>query len=288
MTSATVAINSMALLKKQRGEKVHNFAAGDPILPSHPKVIEAVMKELASKHVLYPPVAGRADLRKEACHWVNTLYNCAYEEENTLVTAGGKFAIFAALQILLKEGDEVLIPSPYWVSYPQITRMFKGVPVILPTHQWKLTPETLKTALTPRSKILILNSACNPTGALYSKEELEALLKIAEEEGLFVISDEVYSGIVYDGHRFYSCGMLAKNRVLVVQSCSKNFGMTGWRVGLRLRAGRSHPPNDGIAKPIDDRVFYGQPVGSARRTPEPHRSHPLCEKRHAKAKRPFL
>ncbi len=143
-----------------------------------------------------------------------------------------KFAIFAALQILLKEGDEVLIPSPYWVSYPRITRMFKGVPVILPTHQWKLTPETLKTAITPRSKILILNSACNPTGALYGKEELEALLKVAEEEELFAISDEVYSGIVYDGHRFYSCGEFAKNRVLVVQSCSKNFGMTGWREGF--------------------------------------------------------
>ena len=235
LASATVSINSMALAKKQRGEKVHNFAAGDPILPSHPQVVEAVTKRLGVESILYPPIAGLTDLKQEACHWINALYDCAYKEENTLVTAGGKFALFAALQILLKEGDEVLIPSPYWVSYPQITRLFKGNPVIVPTHaenQWKLTPEILKAHLTPRSQILILNNAANPTGALYQEEELAELMKIAQEEGLFVISDEVYSGIVYDGHRFFSCGAFAYERVLVVQSCSKNFAMTGWRIGF--------------------------------------------------------
>lgn len=236
LASATVAINSMALLKKQRGEKIHNFAAGDPILPSHPRIVEAVAERLTAEPILYPPVSGLTDLRKEAYRWVNALYGCAYEEENTLVTAGGKFALFAALQILLKEGGEVLIPSPYWVSYPQITRLFGANPVIVPAQVetgWKLTPETLKAHITPRSKILILNNAANPTGALYQEEELAALLKVADEEGLFVISDEVYSGIVYDRHRFFSCGAFEKNkRVLVVQSCSKNLAMTGWRVGF--------------------------------------------------------
>ncbi len=235
LASATVAINSMAQLKQQRGEKIYNFAAGDPLLPSNPHVIEAVAEHLAAEQVLYSPVAGLPALRKEACQWINTLYGCYYQEENAIVTPGGKFAIFAALQILLKEGDEVLIPSPYWVSYPQMTRLFKGNPVVMPTHaqnQWKLTPEILKTHLGPRSKILILNNAGNPTGTLYSEQELSALLKAAEEADLFVISDEVYSGIVYDGHRFFSCGPLAKERALVVQSCSKNFAMTGWRVGF--------------------------------------------------------
>ncbi|MBS0604174.1 MAG: aminotransferase class I/II-fold pyridoxal phosphate-dependent enzyme [Verrucomicrobia bacterium] len=234
MTSATVAINSMAAFKKEQGETVYNFAAGDPIVPSHPKVIEAVSAALASEMVLYAPVAGLSELREAAAEWMNEEYGCSYTKENTLVAAGGKFALYAAMQILLKEGDEVLIPAPYWVSYPQIARLFKAEAVILPTeaeNEWKLTPATLKKHITARSKILILNNPGNPTGNLYSKEDLEAILKAAQEAGVFVISDEVYSGIVYDDKRFFSCGALS-DQVLVVQSCSKNFAMTGWRIGF--------------------------------------------------------
>lgn len=234
LTSATVAINTMAVLKKELGEKVYNFAAGDPILPSHPKVLQAVASMLDSGMVLYPPVAGLTELRKEATKWMNAEYGCSYTMENTLVTAGGKFVIFAALQLKLQEGDEVLIPAPYWVSYPQMTRLFKATPVILPTtsgDEWKLKPETLKNHLTPRSRILILNNPGNPTGNLYTKEELAALLEVARQAGLFVISDEVYSGMVYDERKFESCGALSED-VLVVQSCSKNFAMTGWRIGF--------------------------------------------------------
>ena len=235
--STTVAINSMALLKKQRGERVFNFAAGDPILPSCPHVIAAVTEAIQSEMILYPPVAGLPELRSEVAQWMNRQYDCSYREENALVASGGKFVIFATMQILLQKGDEVLIPSPYWVSYPQITRLFKGHPVFMPTqaeNQWKLTPQILKQHLTERSKILILNNAANPTGALYQKEELTALLQIAHDAGVFVISDEVYSEMVYDQSQFFSCGALAKEGVLVVQSCSKNFAMTGWRIGFGL------------------------------------------------------
>jgi aspartate aminotransferase len=234
MTSATVAIHSLAAEKKARGETVYNFAAGDPILSSHPRVLEAVHHAIDTEFILYSPVAGIPELKKEAAAWMNAQYNCSYTEDNTLVTAGGKFCLFAAMQILLKSGDEVLIPAPYWVSYPQIAELFKATPVILQTEErleWKLTPETLKNHITPRSKILILNNAGNPTGTLYSKEELKELLLIAKERDLFVISDEVYSHIVYDGKPFISCGELSDN-VLIVQSCSKNFAMTGWRVGF--------------------------------------------------------
>lgn len=234
IASATVAINSMAAEKKARGETVYNFAAGDPILPTHYQVLEAVNRAMQSELILYPPVAGIPELREEAAKWMNAEYHCSYTPENTLVTAGGKFVLFAAMQALLKEGDEVLIPAPYWVSYPQIAKIFKGIPVILPTEekdQWKLKPETLKKHITAKCRILILNSAGNPTGNLYTKEELQALLQIAKESNIFVISDEVYSQIVYDGKEFFSCGALGDN-VLVVQSCSKNFAMTGWRVGF--------------------------------------------------------
>lgn len=234
LTSATVAINSMAAEKKARGETVYNFAAGDPILPPHPKVIEAVTAAMRSELILYPPVAGLLELRSAAAEWINYQYHCRYAQENTLVTVGGKFVLYAAIQAVVKQGDEVLIPAPYWVSYPQIAKLFQATAVILqtaPENDWKLTPEILKKHITQRSKVLILNSAGNPTGNLYSKEELKGLLAIAKESGILVISDEVYSEIVYDGHRFVSCGELS-DEVLVIQSCSKNFAMTGWRVGF--------------------------------------------------------
>ena len=233
-TSATVAINSMAAEKKARGEIVHNFAAGDPVIPSHAIVIEAVTEAMKTELILYPSVSGMPELRKAACDWINHKYKCRYKVENTLVTVGGKFGLFAAMEVLLKEGDEVLISSPYWVSYPQMAKLFNAKPIIMattPENQWKLTPEILKKHITARSKILLLNNAGNPTGNLYCKEELQALVSIAEESGIFVISDEVYSEIVYDGNRFFSCGELSDN-LLVIQSCSKNFAMTGWRIGF--------------------------------------------------------
>lgn len=233
-TSATVAINSLAAEKKARGEIVHNFAAGDPVIPSNPKVIEAVVAAIKTEPILYPPVAGLPELRRISADWMNQKYNCRYNQENTLVTVGGKFGLFAAMQVLLKEGDEVLIPAPYWVSYPQIAKLFNAKPIILPTseqNQWKLTPEILKKYISAKSKVLILNNAGNPTGNLYSKEELQALIAIADDSGIFIISDEVYSEIVYDDNSFFSCGELS-NRLLVIQSCSKNFAMTGWRIGF--------------------------------------------------------
>ena len=263
MVSATVAINSMAMEKKARGETVYNFAAGDPILPSHARVIEAVEAEMRTEMILYPPVAGIPELRQCASQWMNENYATSFTEENTIVTAGGKFALFAAIQLLLKEGDEVLIPCPYWVSYPQIVKLFKGHPVILPTiekNQWKLTPEILKQHITANSKILILNNAGNPTGNLYSKEELKTLLDMAAEYNIFVISDEVYSRLVYDDHQFFSCGALT-DQVLVIQSCSKNFAMTGWRIGFGFGPKRADPIDDCFAGSIDNWRIAGQSVG---------------------------
>jgi aspartate aminotransferase len=232
--SATVAMHSLVQEKKARGETIYHFAAGDPLLDTPSTIIQAVSEAIQHQPILYPPVAGIPDLRASAAAWVNHKYGCQYALEHTLITPGGKFALFAALQHLLQEGDEVLFVSPYWVSYPQIVRLFKAHPVVMLTkaeNQWKLTPDLLQKHLTARSKILILNNAGNPTGTLYQKKELIALMEVATRAGLFVISDEVYSELVYDQHCFYSCGALAE-QVLVIQSCSKNFAMTGWRVGF--------------------------------------------------------
>jgi aspartate aminotransferase len=224
--SATVTINTLALQKKRAGERIFSFAAADPVLPNHEAITKAALKATEKRYVPYPPIAGIPELRKAAAEWAS------YPVENTLVTCGGKYALFAAIQTLLEPGDEVLIPAPYWVSYPEIVRIFSGVPKIVPA-QWKVTPQDLQKHVTKKTKILILNSACNPTGVLYSREEIEKILAFCKQENLTIISDEVYSKMVYEGS-FASCGDFPehRDRVIIIQSCSKNFGMTGWRVGF--------------------------------------------------------
>lgn len=236
-TSATVMMNSLAQQKMDAGIRVFNLSAGEPKLPPHPLIINAVMEALELGKTFYPPVSGIPVLRELASEWMNQFYSCHFKPENCLVVNGGKFGIYLLLQYLLQEEDEVLIASPYWVSYPAMTQLFAGRPIIIPTSEtndWKLTPESLKKACTPKSKILIINNACNPTGTLYTKSELKALLDVAQELDLLVISDEVYSGLTYDHNIFTSCGEFInhQDRVIIIQSCSKNFSMTGWRVGF--------------------------------------------------------
>lgn len=236
--SATVTINSLAQKKRKNGEKVYNFAAGDPVLVNHPAIIQAAMKQTEQGHCPYPPLEGVPELRKLAAEWMNRSCSTNYAAENVLVTCGGKFALYAAVHSLLQPNEEVLIPAPYWVSYPDIVRLAGGIPRIIETkveHGWKISSEDLLSHATKQTKMLILNNACNPTGVVYTSEEIREILKIAKQLGLTVISDEVYSGMVYDGS-FTSCGSFPEyqDNVIVVQSCSKNFGMAGWRVGFAM------------------------------------------------------
>lgn len=235
--SATVAINSLAKQKIAAGINIFNLSAGEPELMPHPIIVDAALQALKQGKTLYPPVAGIPELKQAASQWMNHEYQCNFTADQCVVTPGGKFAIYLLLQYLLKPADEVIIPAPYWVSYPSITELFGGKACIVPTRAeqgWKLTPEQLITVCHTRSRILILNNACNPTGALYSREELQALLAVAKQYDLWVISDEVYSGLCFDDKPYVSCGAFAQHRerVIVVQSCSKSFAMTGWRVGF--------------------------------------------------------
>lgn len=235
--SATVTINSLAKQKIAAGIDIFNLSAGEPELMPHPIIVDAALQALQQGKTLYPPVAGIPELRQAASQWMNREYHCNFNTDQCVVTPGGKFAIYLLLQYLLKPEDEVIIPAPYWVSYPSITGLFGGKACIVATHAehgWKLTPQQLTAACHARSRILILNNACNPTGAFYSREELQALLAVAEQHGLWVISDEVYSGLCFDDQPYVSCGAFAQHRerVIVVQSCSKSFAMTGWRIGF--------------------------------------------------------
>ncbi len=235
--SATGVIQAAAHQMRKNGIEVFNFGTGDPILPNHPVILEFAERAIVEKMSPYAPFAGMTELRQAAADWMNRRYGSQFGIKETVVSCGGKFGIYAALQILLAQGEEVLVPAPYWVSYPEMVRLANGQPIILSaeeTTNWKITPSEMLSRITPKTRVLLLNNACNPTGVLYTRQEISEILNVAKEANLMVISDEVYSEIVFDNAEFVSCSSFPehRSRVIVIESCSKNFAMAGWRVGF--------------------------------------------------------
>ncbi len=235
--SATLAINNLALEKRKMGERVFNLAAGEPMVETPEVVINAATKAMKNGKTHYPPVLGIPELRTAAAEWINKNYQTNFTTEETIVTCGGKHALAMTLEAILDPGNEAIIISPYWVSYPTMVEKNEGVVRIVETQEknnWKVKIEDLEKSCTDKTKVLLFNNAANPTGVLYEKNEVEAILKFAKEKNIIVISDEVYSGLVYDDKKFTSAGSFAehKNNVVIIQSASKSFAMTGWRVGL--------------------------------------------------------
>lgn len=235
--SATNAVNAEMNRLRKTGARIYNFGSGDPAVPNHPAVLKEVEKAASEQVSPYAPVGGLTELREEAAQWMNRRYGSRYRIDHTIVTCGGKFALFAALQVLLDPGEEVLFAAPYWPSYPDIVRLAGGVPKSIPVDEkthWKVTPEDLLRHAGKKTRVFLFNNGCNPTGALYSQEEVSSLLKAAHDVGLYVVSDEVYSEIVYDGAKYISCASFPEYRsiAVIVESCSKNFAMAGYRVGF--------------------------------------------------------
>jgi aspartate aminotransferase len=235
--SATIAMNSLAAAKKKQGELVYNLTVGEPMIETPEIIQNAAIEALKQGKTFYTPPAGIPELREAAATWINAQFSSQFQKENTIVTCGGKHGLLMIFQALLEPGDEVLIPVPYWVSYPSMVELFFGVPKIIHSDEsrgWKCRPEDIELLCSEKTKILILNNGGNPSGVLYTREELAALLKKAHEKGLIVISDEVYSGLVYDNAEFVSAGEFGEysESTILVQSCSKHFAMTGWRVGF--------------------------------------------------------
>lgn len=252
--SMTLIMNSLAQEKVAKGEKVYNCSAGEPRLPTPMCIIDGVKEFISSESVFYPDPAGSAKLRDAVVNWINRKYDCDYTLQECAVTVGGKQGLYLLLQYLLQKFTKqmnldyvgkfsefakpsVMIVKPFWVSYRDIVNLFDGdVSYITTTAKsdWKMTVADLKNAYNPNCKLLLLNNGCNPSGALYTKSELLEILAFAKSNDLYVISDEVYSGLTYDEYTYVSCGSFAeyKDIVCVLQSCSKNFAMTGWRVGF--------------------------------------------------------
>lgn len=235
--SLTVTINTLAAQKRLKGEQVFNLSVGDPMLPCHEKVLEGASRGMDSRKINYPVVSGIHELRKLIVEWMNTNHKSNYNLENTIVSCGGKFILYAASQALLEDGDEVLIPMPYWVSYPEIVKLFGGIPKILatkPNEGWKVSGDDIRKSAGPKTRMILFNNACNPTGTLYTRGEIADILAACKEKDIVMLSDEVYSNVIYDDNVFVSCASFPeyRDRLIIVQSFSKNFGMTGWRIGF--------------------------------------------------------
>lgn len=234
--SPTLAINSLVQKKLTAGEKIYNLSIGEPMINTDVAVIAAAEQAMKNGQTHYTPVLGIPELRIAASDWMNRLHQTNYQKENTLITCGGKFGLYALARTLLGSGDEALVVAPYWVSYPSLIEMTGATVNTIFAQEangWKITANDLRTKITQKTKLIFFNNACNPTGVLYSREELESLIAVAAEYNILFISDEVYSGLTYEGE-FVSAGSFPeyKNDVVVIQSVSKHFAMTGWRVGI--------------------------------------------------------
>ena len=239
--SATLAIDAKAKALKAAGEDVIGFGAGEPDFPTPAPIVEAAQRAAAEARMhRYTPVAGLPELRSAIA--AKTARDSGYQVEpaQVLVTNGGKQAIYNAFATLLDPGDEVLLPAPYWVTYPESIALAGGVPVPVATDEstgFRAGIEALEAARTPRTRMLVFVSPSNPTGAVYPPEEVEAIGRWAAEAGVWVLTDEIYEHLVYDDNRFSSMPALVPElaeRCVVVNGVAKTYAMTGWRVGWML------------------------------------------------------
>jgi aspartate aminotransferase len=235
--SLTLAIDSLAKEMKKNGEDVCSFSAGEPDFDTPTHIKAAAKKALDEGKTRYGPAAGEAGLRKAIAEKLLRDNQLAYNADNVIVTNGGKQSLYNLIMALIEAGDEVIIPAPYWLSYPEMVTLAGGTSVIVNTsleNQYKITPEQLEAAITPKTKLFVLNSPSNPTGIVYTPEEIAALAEIVVEKDILVVSDEIYEKILYDGaiHRsIASFGPEIFQRSIISNGFAKAFSMTGWRVG---------------------------------------------------------
>lgn len=235
--SSTLAITSKAKKLKSDGFDVVNLAAGEPDFDTPDFIKEAACEAIRSGFTKYTPTTGTPELKKLICEKFKRDNGLEYKPEQIAVSCGAKHSIFNTLFALVDSRDEVLIPSPYWVSYPEMVYLAGGVPKFintLPGNDFKITTDALRTAISGKTKVLILNSPSNPTGCVYSAEELAEIAGICVEKEIFVISDEIYEKLIYDGLKHSSIASQNPDiyaLTITVNGLSKSYSMTGWRIG---------------------------------------------------------
>ena len=248
--SLTLAISAKAKAMKQAGENFVSFGVGEPDFNTPAHIVAAAKEALDKGQTKYTPSSGLLPLRKAICEKFKKDNGLDYHPSQIIVSNGAKHSIFNACYAILDEGDEVIIPAPYWLTYPEVVKVCGGVVKYLPCkkeNKYKFTAEDLKAAITPKTKMLIFNSPSNPTGAVYGEEEVRAIAKVCEEAEIFVLADEIYEKLCYNGQKAFSiakCSDKMKDLTITVNGVSKSYAMTGWRIGY-LAA-----PAD-VAKAID-------------------------------------
>jgi aspartate aminotransferase len=235
--SLTLSIDSKAKAMKAEGIDVCGFGAGEPDFDTPEHIKRAAIEALEAGFTKYTPNAGIPELRQAIADKLAADNGLNYRAGQVVVSNGAKHACYNAILATCQPGDEVIIPAPYWVSYPDMVRLVGADPVIVPTSErnaWKMRPEDFENAMTPRTKMLIMNSPSNPTGSVYTREELEAIVNVAAEEDIYVLSDEIYEKLVYDDVKHVSLASLSQEAydlTITINGFSKSYAMTGWRLG---------------------------------------------------------
>ena len=235
--SMTLSITSQAKALKKQGVDVLSFGAGEPDFNTPAPIIAAAIEALNTGKTRYTESNGIIELREALASKLMVDNNVQYEASQISVNCGAKHSCYNAILAVVNPGDEVIIPAPYWTSYPEMVRLVGGIPVIVETKRengWKLTPDEFEDAMSPMTKMIILNTPGNPTGSVYTKDELKALGDIAAGEGIVILSDEIYEKLVYGGHEHVSIASLSKeiyDHTITINGFSKAYAMTGWRLG---------------------------------------------------------
>jgi aspartate aminotransferase len=237
--SPTAAVIAEADKMKSRGVDVADFGPGEPDFPTPDHIKKAAIKAIEENKSKYTPTGGIMPLREAICAWHKRELGSAYEPKECVVSVGGKHSIFNVMSVLIQKGDEVIIPAPYWVSFPDIVKYSGGTPVFVstaPENGFSVTAAAVERAITPNTKLLIVNSPSNPTGGVVPPDEYERILAVCKKHSVWVMGDECYSHFTYDPHKPYSIASAAgsRNHVIIIGSVSKTFAMTGWRIGYTL------------------------------------------------------
>ena len=236
--SPTLAIDAKFKAMKADGIDVIGFGCGEPDFDTPDNIKAAAIKAIEEGHTKYTPASGTLALKQAICDKLKRDNGLDYKPSNIVVSNGAKHSLLNAFNAIINPGDEIIVPAPYWVSYTEMIKMADGVPVIIETKEeddFKFTAQQLRDAITPKTKALVLNSPSNPTGMLYGEAELREIAEIAVENDIFVVADEIYEKLIYDGKQHVSIASFneeIKDRTIIINGVSKSYAMTGWRIGF--------------------------------------------------------